>query len=93
MYSRVEIIVKSLGLAEESRTLAVPGEKGKASEEAEEEEDLNREEAKGYRKLVARGVYLSQARGDISWPGVTSASRSKNWRDQWRSLLRKTSGT
>ena len=40
-----EIMVKSLGLAEESRILAVPRDKRKAHEEEEKGGELDREEA------------------------------------------------
>ena len=60
----VEIGLEELGLMEGSRSVSTPSEKEKITEEGGKE--LDREESRLYRGLVARLNYLAQERSDIT---------------------------
>ena len=60
-----EIGLEELGLWEESKSVSTPIEKEKITEEGERE--LDREESRMYRGLVARLYYLAQDRSDIQY--------------------------
>lgn len=62
-----EIIVNELGLKGESRSSNVPGEKRESNTEVEDSMGLDKVEATRYRRLAARGVYLTQYRSDIGF--------------------------
>ena len=67
-----EIIVKSMGLREQVRSVTTPYESKLLPEEGE---PLGRAEARLYRGLAARGNYLSQDRSDIQY-AVKEISRT-----------------
>ncbi len=62
-----ELIVKALGFQGESRSSVVPGEKRESEVNEEDDEELNQEEAREFRRVAARGVYINQDRSDIAF--------------------------
>merc|ERR1712079_979706 len=61
-----EIIIKQMGLREESRSVVTPGEKAD-TKQVQSERKLGPKETTLYRAMAARGNYLSQDRGDIKY--------------------------
>merc|ERR1711911_187427 len=82
-----EIIVKALGLGEESKGVVTPGHKREAK--PEDERELAPKDATAYRASVARGNYLAQDRTDIQF-AVKELSRSMSapTEGDWMSLKR-----
>jgi len=61
-----ELIIKYAGLGNKAKPVGSPGEK-KPFEDREESPDLDREESRRYRAIVARANYLSTERSDIQY--------------------------
>eukprot|EP00969_Alexandrium_andersonii_P341930 15114427-Alexandrium_andersonii.AAC.1 len=61
-----ELIVKGLGVEEDSKGVVTPGV-GTTQEEEGDDEELDQEEATRYRALAARANYLAQDRPDIQY--------------------------
>ena len=79
-----EVMIKEFGLQEGSKALVSPGVKGE--KEDEEAQELDRNEARWFRSVAARGNYLGADRGDIQY-AVKEASRGMakpTWADVGR---------
>ena len=62
---RAELIIEYAGLDSKAKPVGSPGEKKPF--EDEESADLDRDEARRYRAIVARANYLSTERSDIQY--------------------------
>ena len=75
-----EIIIRDLGLEENSKSLSTPGGIGGSSDDPK----LEGESFTMYRAIVARAMYLAQDRGDIAHPAqelarFTSSPSNQDW--------------
>lgn len=77
-----------LGICKGSKKISAPGVKREAVEE-EDKRYLTKEAATQYRALVARGIYLAQARSDIAF-AIKELSRgmAKPIEEDWEALKR-----
>ncbi len=55
-----DIVTRRQGRESDSRSLSVPGEKRSSIEEGEDEKEVSKDDARKYRRLAARGVYLAR---------------------------------
>ena len=81
-----EIIVQQLGLGGKAATVTTPGTRQEAIGQ-EDDEELNQEDAKQYRRLAARASFLAQHRPDIQY-SVQEIARivSRPTRKAWQLL-------
>ena len=62
-----ELVIKELGLKEDSKPVATPGVKSDRKYEEDVDEEMRPEDATRFRAIAARSMYLSQDRSDVQF--------------------------